>query len=68
VILESMQHTARLDHRCAGCGRTVHTGERYVRAQVPGGGRLAKRAFHSKCYAGLAANASKTKTEIPRGK
>ena len=43
-------HTARRQHRCAGCGLTVHTGERYVRAQLPGGGRAAKQAFHSSCY------------------
>lgn len=50
MILDSIQHTARRQHLCAGCGLTVQTGERYVRAQVPGGGLLAKRAFHSKCY------------------
>lgn len=46
-------HLARRQHQCAFCGRTVQAGERYVRTQVPGGGRLEKRAFHSKCYAGL---------------
>lgn len=53
MILDSIQHTARRQHQCAFCGRTVQAGELYVRAQVPGGGLLAKRAFHSKCFAGL---------------
>jgi len=56
--LDEITHTARHQHQCAGCGLTVHTGERYVRAQVPGGGRSAKAAFHGKCYAGLVASAS----------
>lgn len=60
MILDSIQNTARRQHQCAFCGRTVHTGERYVRAQVPGGGRLAKRAFHQGCYRGLVDSASKT--------
>ena len=59
VDLTSITHTARRDHLCAFCGRTVHAGERYVRAQDPNGGRVVKKAFHSKCYAGLAASASK---------
>jgi proteasome lid subunit RPN8/RPN11 len=59
VILDSITHTARRQHQCACCGLTVHTGERYVRAQVPGGGRAAKRAFHSKCYVRLTAAAEK---------
>ena len=53
VILDSITHTARRQHQCACCGLTVHTGERYVRAPVPGGGRVAKRAFHSRCYGRL---------------
>lgn len=53
-VLNSITHTAMRSHQCAGCGLTVHAGERYVRAQVPGGGLLAKRAFHSKCYYRLA--------------
>lgn len=62
MILDSIQHTARRQHSCAGCGLTVHTGERYVRAQAPGGGRAAKQAFHSKCYAALlASNTNKEK-------
>ena len=56
MTLDGITHTARRQHQCAGCGLTVHTGERYVRAQVPGGGRAAKRAFHSKCYVGLSAS------------
>lgn len=56
----SITHTARRQHQCAFCGRTVQAGERYVRARMPGGGRLAKRAFHSNCYADLAVGASKT--------
>jgi hypothetical protein len=44
-------HTARCDHLCAFCGMTVRTGERYVRAQSPGGAQ-AKKPFHSACYAG----------------
>jgi hypothetical protein len=51
-ILNSMTHTARRDHLCAFCGVTVRTGERYVRAQSPGGAQ-AKKAFHSRCYEGL---------------
>jgi len=51
-------HTARRDHLCAFCGMTVRTGERYVRAQSPGGAQ-AKKAFHSKCYAGLVASAGR---------
>lgn len=68
MILDSIQHTARRQHQCAFCGRTVQAGERYVRAQVPGGGRTAKEPFHSKCYTGLIASANKTKNELPRGK
>lgn len=56
MILDSITRTARRDHRCAFCGMTVPTGQQYVRAQYPGGGRLEKRAFHSKCYQGLARN------------
>jgi hypothetical protein len=44
--------SARRDHLCAFCGMTVRSGERYVRAQSPGGAQ-AKKAFHSKCYQGL---------------
>ena len=62
MILDQITHEARRQHQCAFCGRTVQAGERYVRAPVPGGGRLAKRPFHSKCYAGLVASASKTKS------
>jgi len=53
VDLSNITHTARREHRCAFCGLTVQAGQQYVRAQHPGGGRLEKRAFHSKCYAGL---------------
>lgn len=59
MTLESITLTARRDHRCAFCGMTVPAGQQYVRAPVPGGGRLAKRAFHSKCYAGLVAGLKK---------
>lgn len=52
--LESITHTARRDHLCAFCGMTVRTGERYVRAQSPGGAQ-AKKPFHTKCYQGLIA-------------
>lgn len=61
-------HTARRQHQCAGCGLTVHTGERYVRAQVPGGGRAAKVAFHSKCYAGLSASIGSSENERMKGR
>lgn len=54
MILDSIQHTARRRHQCAFCGRTVQAGELYVRAQVPGGGRVQKQRFHSSCYQGLA--------------
>lgn len=53
MILDSIQHTARRQHQCAFCGLSIPTGERYVRAQVPGGGLLMKRAFHCKCFTGL---------------
>lgn len=53
--LDSITHTARRDHLCAFCGRTVATGTRYVRAPAPGGAQ-AKKPFHSKCYQGLAAD------------
>lgn len=52
-------HLARRQNQCAFCGRTVQAGERYVRAQVPGGGLQAKREFHSKCYSGLLASAER---------
>lgn len=68
MILSSIQHTARRDHLCASCGMTIRTGERYVRAPLPGGGLVAKKAMHSKCYAALLASASKVKNEGPRGK
>lgn len=57
--LDHITRLARRDHRCAFCGLTVPAGQQYVRAPVPGGGRLAKRAFHSKCYAGLVAGAER---------
>lgn len=57
--LDQITHEARRQHQCAFCGRTVQAGELYVRAQVPGGGLLAKRAFHSKCYSGLLASAER---------
>ena len=59
VILDSITHTARRQHQCAFCGLSIPTGERYVRAQVPGGGRVAKEPFHSKCYFGLLASAER---------
>ncbi len=57
--LDSITHLARRQHQCAFCGLSIPTGERYVRAQVPGGGLLAKRAFHSKCYSGLLPSAER---------
>jgi len=54
VDLSNITHEARRQHQCAFCGLSIPTGVRYVRAPVPGGGRLAKRPFHSKCYQGLA--------------
>lgn len=68
MILNSIQHTARREHLCAFCGRTISVGERYVRDQAPGGGRLEKRAFHQGFYRGLVESADKTNNEIPRGK
>lgn len=59
IDLSNITHTARRQHQCAGCGLTVNAGERYVRAQVPGGGRAAKRAFHGKCYTAMAENINK---------
>jgi len=52
--LDHITYTARRDHLCAFCGMTVRTGERYVRAQSPGGAQ-AKKPFHIKCYQGLTA-------------
>ena len=52
MSLAEITHTARREHLCAFCGMTVCTGERYVRAQSPGGAQ-AKKAFHSRCYQGL---------------
>ena len=57
--LSNITHVARRQHQCAFCGLSIPTGERYVRAQAPGGGLLAKRAFHSKCYSGLLASAER---------
>lgn len=57
--MDQITHEARRQHQCAFCGLSIPTGERYVRAQVPGGGRAAKVAFHSKCYASLSAAAEK---------
>jgi len=57
--LDNITHTARRDHLCAFCGMTVRTGERYVRAQSPGGAQ-AKKAFHSGCYRGLLPGASES--------
>ena len=59
--LDAITRTARRPYLCAFCGSTVATGERYVRAQQPGGGLLAKKPFHSKCYAGLVAGMNKGK-------
>lgn len=58
--LDQATHTARRQHQCAFCGLSIPTGERYVRAQVPGGGRAAKEPLHTKCYTGLIASAGKT--------
>lgn len=68
VDLTNITHTARRQHQCAFCGLSIATGEQYVRAQLPGGGRLEKRAFHQGCYRGLVESADKTNNEIPRGK
>ena len=57
--LDANTHTARRDHLCAFCGMTVRTGERYVRAQSPGGAQ-AKKAFHSACYRGLLPGAAES--------
>jgi hypothetical protein len=60
IASSEVTHTARRDHLCAFCGMTVRTGERYVRAQSPGGAQ-AKKAFHSACYVGLVAGMKKGK-------
>lgn len=67
MTLASITHTARRSHICSQCGRTIHTGERYVRAPAPGGGLVAKQAMHSKCYSALLANANEIKNERARG-
>jgi hypothetical protein len=56
---DSITHTARRDHLCAFCGMTVCTGERYVRAQSPGGAQ-AKKAFHGGCYRELLPGAAES--------
>ncbi len=60
MILDSITHTARRDHLCAFCGRTVATGMRYVRAPAPGGAQ-AKKPYHSACYQHLASSHEKRK-------
>ena len=67
MTLHDITHTARRSHLCASCGRTVHTGEQYVRAQMPGGGRLAKVPLHTACYTARLAGAGETKNDRPRG-
>jgi proteasome lid subunit RPN8/RPN11 len=57
--MNEITHTARRGHICASCGMTICTGERYMRAPLPGGGLVAKKAMHSKCYTALLASASK---------
>lgn len=59
MILNSIQHTARRDHLCASCGMMIRTGERYVRAPLPGGGPVARKPMHSKCYSALLASAER---------
>ena len=66
MSLAEITHTARRDHLCAFCGLTVRTGERYVRAQSPGGAQ-AKKPFHSDCYRGLLPRAAQS-NEGSRGK
>ena len=66
AALDEITHTARRDHLCAFCGLTVRTGERYVRAQSPGGAQ-AKKAYHSGCYRGLLHGAAESEKES-RGK
>ena len=55
MILASIIHTARRPHICSQCGRTIASGERYVRAQRPGTELAAKTPFHEACYRGLKA-------------
>jgi hypothetical protein len=57
--MDAITSTARRPYLCAFCGITVAAGERYVRAQQPGGGLLAKKPFRSTCYARLAAAVEK---------
>jgi hypothetical protein len=59
IASSEVTHTARRDHLCAFCGMTVRTGERYVRAQSPGGAQ-AKKAYHSGCYRGLLPSAAES--------
>ena len=65
AALDATTHTARRDHLCAFCGMTVRTGERYVRAQSPGGAQ-AKKAFHIKCYQGLVVKPPEASTNFVR--
>ncbi|WP_306393451.1 hypothetical protein [Telluria beijingensis] len=54
--LDEITHTARSNYLCACCGMTVPGGSRYVRAQVPGGGLVAKKPMHTACYTRRAAS------------
>lgn len=60
MIADEITHTSRRDRLCACCGRTINTGERYVRDQVPGGWLLAKKPMHIACYAARETSVSKT--------
>lgn len=55
MTLASITHTARRSHLCSQCGRTIGTGEQYVRARRPGTDLTSPKPFHDACYRGLAA-------------
>lgn len=50
----SLTHTARRPHICSQCGKTINTGEKYVRAARPGAELASRKPLHNACYRVLA--------------